>query len=89
LRPGWNYIEDNADTSDVGDPIGQGDDAGNGAVGHGTFVSGLIALAAPGAQVLPERVLDGDGTGNLSRKDELHFGAIGIPASLDYALKHH
>ncbi|MDH3814023.1 MAG: S8 family serine peptidase [Acidobacteriota bacterium] len=33
------------------------------AVGHGTFVASLVALAAPGAKILPYRVLDDDGGG--------------------------
>ncbi|HSN57458.1 MAG TPA: S8 family serine peptidase [Candidatus Sulfomarinibacteraceae bacterium] len=43
------------------------DDDGDGdvdeAAGHGTFVASLIALAAPGASILPYRVLDDDGGG--------------------------
>lgn len=33
--------------------------------GHGTHVAGLIALAAPGAKLMPVRVLDRDGSGNI------------------------
>jgi subtilisin family serine protease len=32
--------------------------------GHGTHVAGLVALAAPGARLMPVRVLDGAGRGN-------------------------
>jgi subtilisin len=43
------------------------DDDGDGdvdeATGHGTFVASLIAVAAPGALILPYRVLDDDGGG--------------------------
>jgi subtilisin family serine protease len=35
----------------------------NNAVGHGTMIAGLIARLAPDAQILPIRVLNGDGTG--------------------------
>ncbi len=59
LLPGWNYVADNSDTSDVASP------AGNAAVGHGTFVSGLIALVAPKAKILPEKVLNGNGYGTV------------------------
>ena len=59
LLPGWNYVADNGDTSDVATSAG---DAG---VGHGTFVSGLIALVAPQARILPEKVLNGDGYGTV------------------------
>ncbi len=33
--------------------------------GHGTHVAGIIALAAPDAKIMPIRVLDHDGQGNL------------------------
>ena len=33
--------------------------------GHGTFSAGLLALSAPDAQILPIRVLDGDGRGTV------------------------
>ena len=43
------------------------DDDGDGdideATGHGTFVASIIAIAAPGASILPYRVLDDDGGG--------------------------
>ncbi len=35
------------------------------AYGHGTHVAGLIALAAPDAKIMPVRVLDPDGVGNI------------------------
>ena len=63
--PAWNYVDDTADVSDVAQGV---DSNGNGlrdeAVGHGTFVSGLVNLAAPRARILPARVLDSDGIGN-------------------------
>lgn len=36
------------------------------AFGHGTMVSGLIHLVAPGAMIMPLRAFHADGTGNLS-----------------------
>ncbi len=59
-EPGWNYVNDSADTSDL--PITGTD---NTAVGHGTFVSGLVALVAPQTRILPEKVLDSDGFGTI------------------------
>ncbi len=59
LLQGWNYVADNADTRDKGTP------AGGSSVGHGTFVSGLIALVAPKAKILPEKVLNGNGYGTV------------------------
>jgi subtilisin family serine protease len=58
LVAGWNYVEDNANTDDVADQ-------GTSALGHGTFVAGTIALVAPTAKILPERVLDSRGIGNI------------------------
>jgi len=44
------------------------DDDGDGdvdeAAGHGTFVAGLVLLAAPGTRIVPYRVLDDDGGGS-------------------------
>ena len=59
LLPGWNYVADDSDTRDVATS------AGATAVGHGTFVSGLIALAAPQAKILPEKVLNDNGYGTV------------------------
>ncbi len=59
LVHGWNYVADNNDTADVATP------AGDAAVGHGTFVAGLIALVAPQAKILPEKVLNGNGHGTV------------------------
>ena len=35
------------------------------AFGHGTMVAGLVRLAAPGAQIMPIRAFDGDGTATV------------------------
>ncbi len=35
--------------------------------GHGTFIAGLVTVAAPGAAILPVRVLDTDGRGTVAR----------------------
>lgn len=45
------------------DPEEEGSTADAG-YGHGTHVAGLVALAAPGAQIVPVRVLDPSGRGN-------------------------
>ncbi len=51
LAPGgYNFIAGGTDTADTG--------------GHGTFVAGLIHLAAPDAKLLPVVVLDSDGIGD-------------------------
>lgn len=45
------------------------DDDGDGAIdeaaGHGTHVAGIVHLVAPDAQIMPLRVLDSDGRGNI------------------------
>lgn len=62
---GFDFV----DMDSVPEDAGNGeDDDGDGEVdelvGHGTHVSGLVALAAPQARIIPLRVLDGDGTGS-------------------------
>lgn len=44
--------------------------------GHGTFASGLLALSAPEATILPIRALDGNGVGTL----------FGVTLGIDYAI---
>jgi subtilisin family serine protease len=54
---GRDFVDDDADPAETG---GSGD-AG---WGHGTHVAGLVALVAPGARLMPVRVLDNAGRGN-------------------------
>lgn len=54
---GYDYISHTATISDV---------VGGPASGHGTFVAGLIAQVAPGARILPFRVLDANGLGTVA-----------------------
>lgn len=58
LLPGYDYVDNDADPSETGTTV-------NKAFGHGTHVAGLVALAAPGAKIMPLRVLDADGGGNV------------------------
>jgi subtilisin family serine protease len=58
LLPGFDFVDNDLDPSEVGTP---GVDLG---FGHGTHVAGLVSLAAPGAQIVPLRVLDRAGQGN-------------------------
>jgi len=66
VRPGWNALEDNGQTDDAPNLL---DDNGNGVVdegtGHGTMVAGIVALLAPRATLLPVKVLNSDGVGDL------------------------
>ena len=62
----WDYVGDDGDPADTAQGIDStGDGYRDAAVGHGTFVSGMVALVAPRARILPARVLDSDGTGNM------------------------
>ncbi len=66
LIGGWDDIDDDSNPTDV---AAGADSNGNGTVddayGHGTFVAGMLALVAPDARIMPYRVLDGDGVGNV------------------------
>lgn len=56
---GYDFVDDDNDPSEVGSqPQNQG-------FGHGTHVAGLIALVAPQAQIMPVRVLNPNGEGNI------------------------
>lgn len=66
MVPGYDFIEDDANPADVGNGA---DDDGDGdpdeMVGHGTHVAGIVHLVAPEAEIMPMKVLDSDGTGNV------------------------
>jgi subtilisin family serine protease len=55
---GRDFVDDDDDPSEIGGPADKG-------WGHGTHVAGLTALAAPQAKLMPLRVLDPAGRGNL------------------------
>ena len=60
-----DLVDGDNDPSDLPDGIdSDGDDLVDEAVGHGTFVAGLVLTVAPDARVLPIRILDSDGTGS-------------------------
>jgi subtilisin family serine protease len=82
-EPGWNYVDDNDDISDVAQGLdSDGDGLRDAAVGHGTFVSGLVGLVAPRAQILPSRVLDSDGIGNTFAVGEAIVDAVRAGANV-------
>jgi subtilisin family serine protease len=66
LLNGIDFIDNDAFPLDVGNGI---DDDNDGQIdemtGHGTYVAGLVALVAPGAKILPVRVLDSEGRGHI------------------------
>lgn len=57
LTRGFDFVDADADPSEVGSTADLG-------FGHGTHVAGIIATAAPGAIIMPLRVLDAQGQGN-------------------------
>jgi subtilisin family serine protease len=59
LLPGYDFVDMDED------PQEEGTHDANLAFGHGTHVAGLVALTAPEAQIMPVRVLDADGIGNI------------------------
>lgn len=58
LLPGRDFVDGDADPREEGD-------RSNAAFGHGTHVAGLVALAAPAAKIVPIRVLDAEGRGDV------------------------
>lgn len=59
LAPGFDFVDLDADPEEMGTY------PENIAFGHGTHVAGLVALSAPDAKIMPVRVLDPDGIGNV------------------------
>lgn len=59
LINGYDFVDMDADPSEVGIP------EVDSVYGHGTHVAGIVALTAPEAKIMPLRVLDKDGEGNI------------------------
>lgn len=59
LVSGFDFVDLDADPSEVGAR------EHNVVYGHGTHVAGLVALVAPEADIMPLRVLNQDGVGNI------------------------
>lgn len=82
LAPGYDFVDMDTDPSEVGE-------AGVDVVyGHGTHVAGIVALTAPGAKIMPLRVLDQNGEGNVwVLAEALHYAVNpdGDPATDDGA----
>jgi subtilisin family serine protease len=75
LLPGYNVLSPGARPADV--PTNVASNA-NDAVGHGTAVAGIIAAVAPGASIMPIKVLDSDGWGT----------EFGLAEGIRYAVQH-
>ncbi len=58
MLAGFDFVDNDSDPSEEGSVV-------EGPYGHGTHVAGLVALAAPEAKILPIRVLDRRGVGNM------------------------
>ncbi len=62
---GWDFVDGDATPWERSDGVDTDDDLDiDESAGHGTFVAGLVLLVAPGATILPYRVLDDDGHGS-------------------------
>ena len=77
VLPGYDFVE--MDT--IPDEVGAS--GGDITYGHGTHVAGLVTLAAPAAQILPIRVLDRDGAGNIWVLAEALAYAVNPDGDLD------
>src|SRR5262245_7916617 len=74
---GYDFVSNDANPGEAPDGIdNDGDGFIDEALGHGTHVAGIVALVAPGARILPLRVLDDDG----------HGDALSIARAIDYAV---
>ena len=63
---GWDFVENDADPSDVGDGLDNDWDGDvDEAAGHGTHVAGILGVVAPDAQLEIVRVLDSEGRGDM------------------------
>jgi subtilisin family serine protease len=68
IETGFNVIDGNTDTRDLGDGLdNNGDGTIDEAVGHGTAVSGIILRLAPNVRLMPLRALDSDGQTTVFR----------------------
>jgi subtilisin family serine protease len=75
----YDALDDDFDAQDLGDGVDQDRDGVVDRVAcHGTFVASLVLAAAPGARVLPVRVLDDEGWGT----------DLALAAGLTYAVEH-
>ncbi len=80
---GYDYVDDDHDPSEVAAGVdGDGDGRRNEGFGHGTFVAGLVELVAPNARIMPMRVLDPEGRGNVFVVAEAIFDAAAAGADV-------
>lgn len=66
LVAGYDFVDHDPWPDDVPNGIDEDEDGEiDEGVGHGTHISGVLAQVAPGAQIMPVRVLNSDGIGTL------------------------
>ncbi|MGF1471227.1 MAG: S8 family serine peptidase [Rubrobacteraceae bacterium] len=61
----WDFVDGGDPTDRPDGKDNDGDGVKDEMVGHGTHVAGIVKLAAPQAKIMPLRVLDSDGRGNV------------------------
>ena len=67
----YDFVDDDAIPQDIANGIDEdGDGVVDNAFGHGTHVAGIIHLVAPGAQIMPIRVLDTEARTDIFRLAE-------------------
>ncbi len=67
VTAGWDFVGGDANAADETSNVdSDGDGQLNEAYGHGTHVAGIVQLTAPRATILPVRVLDANGRGDIS-----------------------
>jgi len=77
LGTGWDFVDRDADPTEAPDGLDQDADGQvDEALGHGSHVAGLLHMVAPGARILPLRVLNNDGLGN----------AYSVASAIEYAV---
>jgi hypothetical protein len=76
---GWDFVDNDPDPTDAAGGIDEDlDGLTDEAAGHGTMVAGIIHLVAPGATILPIRVLNDEGIGR----------SFDVAKGIRYAVEH-
>ncbi len=64
LTAGYDFVGGDSDPDDSADGLDNDNDGTiDEGAGHGTHVAGIVAMVAPGARLMPVRVLDSEGVG--------------------------
>jgi subtilisin family serine protease len=79
----WDYVEGDAHAEDSANGVDDdGDGLTDGGAGHGTMVAGVIRTIAPGALILPIRVLNDEGRGTVFMVTQGIFRALEADADV-------